>query len=77
MASAVNLKLENDLQQFKTDHQIEQSPKYEENPFEEKKNLGSEKIANGEKVVSELERLVCPPYPELFASGCIINGFTP
>ena len=21
--------------------------------------------------------MVSPPYPELFASGCIINGFTP
>lgn len=25
----------------------------------------------------ELERFVAPAYPEAFASGCIINGFTP
>ena len=25
----------------------------------------------------ELEKYVAPVYPELFASGCIINGFTP
>jgi len=25
----------------------------------------------------ELERFVAPAYPESFASGCIINGFTP
>ena len=24
-----------------------------------------------------MEKLVAPPYPSLFASGCIINGFTP
>lgn len=24
-----------------------------------------------------LENMVSPAYPELFASGCIINGFTP
>ena len=25
----------------------------------------------------ELERFIAPAYPEAFASGCIINGFTP
>ena len=25
----------------------------------------------------ELESFVAPAYPESFASGCIINGFTP
>jgi hypothetical protein len=25
----------------------------------------------------ELERYVSPAYPEAFASGCIINAFTP
>jgi len=62
MGEAVTSKIENDLVQFKQDHHL---------PLAEKA------VDLQGKVVQELEKLVAPPYPELFASGIIVNGFIP
>lgn len=57
LADAVKLKLENDLNQFKGQFQLETVPADED--------------------LKEVQQLVRPVFPQLFASGCIINGFTP
>lgn len=60
-------RLENDLTLFNQEHMIEST---------DKTQTGDETVMMNydEK---ELERFVAPAYPEAFASGCIINGFTP
>ena len=68
MATAVRLKLESDLHQFNSEHQLEAGDVKSE-------SKGDAKGEEEDKI--EMEKIVAPPYPELFASGCIINGFTP
>ena len=60
-------RLENDLTLFNQEHMIEKT---------DMTQTGDEStlINYDEK---ELERFIAPAYPEAFASGCIINGFTP
>ena len=57
LADAVKLKLDNDLNQFKGQFQLETIPADDD--------------------LREVQQLVRPVFPQLFASGCIINAFTP
>lgn len=63
LAKNVKAKLDNDLIQFKNEHQLDPRSVTEEERKDQK--------------LMELQQFVAPSYPELFASGCIINGFTP
>eukprot|EP00347_Sterkiella_histriomuscorum_P016599 403352570 len=75
LAKSTQQKLQNDLQQFKTDHQIENSS--DNNTGQVKLNEGQNEENKHAQELKEIQKLVAPPYPELFASGVIINGFTP
>jgi hypothetical protein len=71
LAGAVSGRLENDLKLFNQEHMIESETK---NIIAQGAEETKEYASIDEK---ELEKFVAPAYPEAFASGCIINGFTP
>ncbi|CDW77180.1 polyribonucleotide 5-hydroxyl-kinase clp1 [Stylonychia lemnae] len=73
LANAVHNKLNSDLMQFKADHQLETTGNELDEKIEDSQTDSQKQISE----LKELQKLVSPPYPELFASGCIINGYTP
>lgn len=70
LATAVKTRLENDLKLFNEEHLIESDDQAPQVPIPD--SLQEYQIDE-----KEMERFVSPAYPEAFASGCIINGFTP
>ena len=64
LAESVRTKLANDLQNFLRQHQLNED-EMSQNPTAKELQL------------KEIAQVVAPPYPEHFASGTIINGFTP
>jgi len=64
LAESVRTKLANDLQNFLRQHQLADE-EASANPTPKELQL------------KEIAGVVAPPYPEHFASGTIINGFTP
>jgi hypothetical protein len=75
LAAAVRLKLENDLKLFKEEHLIDEAlPAGEERRVEDTSGPSTGVFRVDEQ---ELEKFVAPAYPEAYASGVIINAFTP
>lgn len=68
LSNAVRTLQENDLKLFNQEHMIEVVPSTA--------TIGEEvSQANIDDI--EIQKFVAPAYPEMFASGTIINGFTP
>ena len=64
MAEAVKKKLNNDLKQFKNQFHLDQL-------------LLDSSDAETKGTIMTMQDIISPVFPALFASGCVINGFTP
>lgn len=64
LADGVKKKLNNDLKQFKNQFHLEQL-------------LVDSHDAETKGSIMTMQEIVSPVFPSLYASGCVINGFTP
>ena len=68
LSEAVRIKQENDLAQFMHDYQLEMN---------QTAQAETEESKGASDQMQQIADLVRPVFPEMFASGTIINGFTP